>query len=104
MSAAKFDEAVKIVGSMPKDGPVQPTQEDQLKFYGLFKQATIGDVNTSRPGMMDFTGKYKWDAWKKNEGLSKDDAKSQYVAALIAILEKNGEQDDAKQWLSQLKD
>jgi diazepam-binding inhibitor (GABA receptor modulator, acyl-CoA-binding protein) len=52
MSAAKFDEAVKIVGSMPKDGPVQPTQDDQLKFYGLFKQATIGDVNTSRPGMM----------------------------------------------------
>lgn len=52
MSAAKFDQAVKIVGSMPKDGPVQPTQDDQLKFYGLFKQATIGDVNTSRPGMM----------------------------------------------------
>ncbi|PWN33046.1 acyl-CoA-binding protein [Meira miltonrushii] len=103
MSAAKFDDAVKIVGSMPKDGPVQPTQDDQLKFYGLYKQATIGDVNTSRPGMMDFTGKYKWDAWKKNEGLSQDDAKSQYVAALIAILEKHSDQEDAKQWLSQLK-
>jgi diazepam-binding inhibitor (GABA receptor modulating acyl-CoA-binding protein) len=35
-----------------QDGPVQPTQSDQLKFYGLYKQATIGDVNTSRPGMM----------------------------------------------------
>jgi hypothetical protein len=35
-----------------QDGPVQPTQTDQLKFYGLFKQASIGDVNTSRPGMM----------------------------------------------------
>ncbi|KAA1135358.1 hypothetical protein PGTUg99_016730 [Puccinia graminis f. sp. tritici] len=22
--------------------------------------ATVGDVNSSRPGMMDFTGKYKW--------------------------------------------
>ena len=53
---------------------------------------------------LDFTGKYKWDAWKKNEGLSQDDAKSQYVAALIAILEKHSDQDDAKQWLSQLKD
>lgn len=46
----KFD---PILGcSLSQDGPVQPTQSDQLKFYGLYKQATIGDVNTSRPGMM----------------------------------------------------
>jgi diazepam-binding inhibitor (GABA receptor modulating acyl-CoA-binding protein) len=32
---AKFNKAVSIVGSLPKDGPVQPTQDDQLKFYGL---------------------------------------------------------------------
>jgi acyl-CoA-binding protein len=30
------------------------------KFYGLFKQAKIGDVNIDRPGMLDFTGKAKW--------------------------------------------
>lgn len=36
MSAeAKFNKAVSIVGSLPKDGPVQPTQDDQLTFYGL---------------------------------------------------------------------
>lgn len=50
-----------------------------------FKQATIGDINTSRPGMMDFTGKAKWDAWKKNEGLSSEDAKKQYVEELIGV-------------------
>ena len=85
MSAEKFDTAVKIVGSMPKDGPVQPTQDDQLKFYGFYKQATVGDVNTARPGMFDLTGKYKWDAWKANEGLSQDEAKSKYVEALIEV-------------------
>lgn len=37
MSAeAKFNKAVQIVGSLPKDGPVQPSQDDQLKFYGLY--------------------------------------------------------------------
>jgi len=30
MSKAKFDIAVKIVQSLPKDGPIQPTQDDQL--------------------------------------------------------------------------
>lgn len=31
-----------------------------IQFYGLYKQATVGDNNTPKPGMMDFTGKYKW--------------------------------------------
>lgn len=30
MSEAKFDKAVKIVQSLPKDGPIKPTQDDQL--------------------------------------------------------------------------
>lgn len=35
MSEAKFNKAVAIVGSLPKDGPVQPSQDEQLVFYGL---------------------------------------------------------------------
>ena len=30
MSETKFDKAVKIIQSLPKDGPIQPTQDDQL--------------------------------------------------------------------------
>jgi hypothetical protein len=30
------------------------------KFYALFKQAKVGDVNIPRPGMLDFQGKAKW--------------------------------------------
>ena len=26
-------------------------------------QATMGPCNTPKPGMMDFVGKAKWDAW-----------------------------------------
>lgn len=32
----------------------------KLQFYGLFKQATIGDINTSRPSFFDFVGQKKW--------------------------------------------
>lgn len=83
--AAKFDKAVSLVQSMPKDGPVQPSQNDQLKFYALYKQANVGDVDTKRPGMLDMTGKYKWDAWKKEEGKSKEDAKEEYVKTLLDV-------------------
>jgi diazepam-binding inhibitor (GABA receptor modulating acyl-CoA-binding protein) len=30
MSETKFSKAVKIVQTLPKDGPIQPTQDDQL--------------------------------------------------------------------------
>ncbi|KAK4046750.1 acyl-CoA-binding protein (ACBP)/diazepam binding inhibitor (DBI)/endozepine (EP) [Microbotryomycetes sp. JL201] len=104
-SSSQFDKAVEIMqvvvrpcdtGSLPKDGPIKPSQNDQLTFYGLYKQATIGDVNTSRPGMMDFTGKAKWDAWKKNEGLSSDEAKSKYVEEFIKILDKVDHEESQK--------
>ena len=56
------------------------TNDEKLDFYALFKQGTVGDVNTERPGMLDMKGKAKWDAWKAKEGMSQDDAKAAYVA------------------------
>ncbi|KAL7005120.1 acyl-CoA-binding protein (ACBP)/diazepam binding inhibitor (DBI)/endozepine (EP) [Cystobasidiomycetes sp. EMM_F5] len=50
-------------------------------------RATIGDVNTPKPGMMDFTGKAKWNAWNAKKGMSQEDAQTEYAAKLLAILE-----------------
>ena len=50
--------------------------DELLQLYSLFKQATVGDVNTDRPGMLDFKGKAKWDAWEKVKGKSKEDAEA----------------------------
>ena len=36
MSEAKFNKAVEIIQSLPKDGPIQPTQEDQLYVRNPF--------------------------------------------------------------------
>ena len=44
----------------------------KLALYGLFKQATIGDVNIENPGALDFVGSAKWSSWKSYEGLSKE--------------------------------
>ncbi|KAF7312573.1 ACB domain-containing protein [Mycena indigotica] len=90
---AKFKKAVEIIGGLPQDGPLKPSQDDQLFFYKYYKQATVGDVNTARPGMLDFTGKAKWDAWKSVEGASKEESYKQYVERLVEFLKKAG--DDA---------
>ncbi|WWC58757.1 uncharacterized protein I303_101301 [Kwoniella dejecticola CBS 10117] len=99
---AQFDKAVAIVQGLPKDGPVQPTQEDKLAFYGAFKQANEGDVSGPAPGMFDFVGKAKYKAWKELEGTSKDDAKKKYVELLKAVLQKQND-DESKKYLAELE-
>lgn len=47
-----------------------PGNEAKLKLYGLFKQSTVGPVNTKRPGITDFVGRAKWDAWNGLNGMS----------------------------------
>jgi len=61
-----------------------------LELYSYYKQATIGDTNTDRPGFMDFAGKAKWDEWSKRKGLSKGDAEKQYIAVVKRLTETYG--------------
>lgn len=56
-----------------------------LELYGLYKQATAGDVRGSRPGTFDLRGRAKYDAWASRKGLTKDEAKQQYVAAAAKL-------------------
>ena len=74
------DATARMSAEEIKDQVGAMSNEDKLEFYGLFKQATVGDCNTDRPGMFDPKGKAKWDAWKAKEGMSADDAKAAYVA------------------------
>lgn len=99
---AEFEKAVAIVQGLPKDGPITPSQADQLFFYKYYKQATVGPVNTPRPGLLDFVGKAKWDAWKSVETATTEEAWTEYVNKLKEILKKV-ETDEAKEDLAELE-
>jgi acyl-CoA-binding protein len=58
----------------------RPSNDTLLELYGLYKQATEGDVQGKRPGMLDMKGRAKFDAWTSRKGSSKDAAMQQYVA------------------------
>uniref|UniRef100_A0A3B4HA35 Acyl-CoA-binding protein n=1 Tax=Pundamilia nyererei TaxID=303518 RepID=A0A3B4HA35_9CICH len=81
-----FDEAAAEV----KQLKAKPTDEEMLQIYSLFKQATVGDVNTARPGMFDFTGKAKWDAWEKQKGKSNENAMNEYISLVEELKQKYG--------------
>ncbi|XP_021725570.1 acyl-CoA-binding protein-like [Chenopodium quinoa] len=80
-----FEEYAEKVKSLPSC-----SNEDLLILYGLYKQATVGDVNTERPGLFDPKGKAKWDAWKGNEGKSTDDSMNDYITKAKQLLEAAG--------------
>jgi acyl-CoA-binding protein len=65
----------------------RPGNDDLLALYGLYKQATEGDVTGSRPGLFDPKGRAKFDAWTAKKGTAAADARKAYVA-LVAALEK----------------
>ena len=64
----------------------RPSNEELLALYGLYKQATEGDVAGTRPGMLDLKGRAKYDAWTRRKGTTKDEAMKGYVA-LVKKLE-----------------
>merc|ERR1711872_1213674 len=72
---SEFDDYAEKVKNL-KD---KPTDEQLLKLYGLFKQVKVGDNDTARPGMLDFKGKAKWDAWTSQKGRAKEECESEYV-------------------------
>ncbi len=62
-----------------KQLPEKPDNADLLKLYALYKQGTVGDATGDRPGMMDFVGRAKYDAWAEVSGMGQDDAQQAYI-------------------------
>ncbi|EPY75544.1 acyl-CoA-binding domain-containing protein 5 isoform 2 [Camelus ferus] len=83
----RFEAAVKVIQSLPKNGSFQPTNEMMLKFYSFYKQATEGPCKLSRPAFWDPIGRYKWDAWSSLGDMTKEEAMIAYVEEMKKILE-----------------
>jgi len=58
----------------------RPSNEELLKLYALYKQATEGDVTGDRPGGFDFKAIAKYDAWEELKGKPKETATTEYIA------------------------
>jgi acyl-CoA-binding protein len=68
----------------------RPSNEQLLELYGLYKQATEGDVKGSRPGMLDLKGRAKFDAWTSRKGMPQAEAKRKYVGLVDELVKTLG--------------
>jgi len=63
--------------------------DQKLQFYGLYKQCTVGDVNTKQPWSINMVAKAKWDAWKNFEGFPRKSAMKAYIFLQNQLEEAN---------------
>jgi diazepam-binding inhibitor (GABA receptor modulating acyl-CoA-binding protein) len=82
------DEEFSAAQARVKQLSKTPASDELLELYAYFKQATVGDAQGSRPGMLDFKGRAKFDAWSARQGMSSDSAKSAYVALVQKLVTK----------------
>ncbi len=78
---ARFDQAL----ADSKLLPAKPDNDVLLKLYSLFKQGSVGDAQGERPGMMDFVGRAKYDAWASLKGKTTEQAQQAYVDLIESL-------------------
>jgi acyl-CoA-binding protein len=67
-----------------------PDPSELLELYALYKQGSSGDVQGSRPGMLDFKGRAKYDAWAAKKGTPRETAQRAYVEFVEKLSAKYG--------------
>ena len=72
---SRFEQAAIAAKSLPQ----RPDNETLLQMYALYKQGSSGDVSGDKPGFFDFVASAKYEAWEKLNGVSMEDAKTQYI-------------------------
>lgn len=95
----KFNAAVNVIRSLPKNGSYQPSNDMLLRFYGYFKQATEGPCMGARPAFWDVIKRAKYDAWKKLGDMPKATAMAKYVDDLHKIVETMSYSDNVASFL-----
>ncbi len=80
----KFADAQVRIKTLTK----RPDNMELLDLYALFKQGSAGNVSGKRPGMMDFKGRAKYDAWASKKGTGQEAAKEAYVALVERLMGK----------------
>ncbi|PCJ43180.1 MAG: acyl-CoA-binding protein [Moraxellaceae bacterium] len=81
---SQFDAAVNYVQTV-EGNSFKPSNDFKLAMYSLFKQSTEGDVKGKRPGLTNFVGRAKYDAWAKLKGTRTEKAMQDYINKIETI-------------------
>ena len=74
-----------VLAFMKSESAASPSQDQMLSMYALYKQASMGDCEGTRPGLLDVVARAKYDAWAALRGTPTPEAMQLYISAAIAL-------------------
>ena len=83
---AAFQQAVEKAQNSTEQDNKPVSNDTKLKLYAFYKQATIGDVQGSKPNMLDMVGRAKYKAWSGLKGMCKEEAMAKYVEVFEGVV------------------
>ena len=95
---ATFERAVSSAKSLP----ASTTDEQKLKLYGLYKQATVGPAPAEGPSRLNVVAFSKWSAWNDVRTLSAEQASGMYVTLVASLSQPTPLPDDEYTKLSRM--
>lgn len=84
MKPNSLEEAVALTNKFT----TRPGNDELLKLYGLYKQATEGDNEGERPGGFDFKAAAKYNSWLNFKGKTKKEATELYISYVEELAQK----------------
>lgn len=76
---SNLEQSFRDAAARVKTRKTMPSNTDLLILYGLYKQVTEGDCNTSQPWSVQIEARAKWDAWNKNKNMQRMNAMRNYI-------------------------
>jgi diazepam-binding inhibitor (GABA receptor modulating acyl-CoA-binding protein) len=86
LNSKEFLVAVEYVKKLK----TKPDNDELLTLYKYYKQATEGDNNKNKPGLLDFKNSEKWKSWDSVRGLSCHDSEVEYIKYVNILIKKYG--------------
>jgi diazepam-binding inhibitor (GABA receptor modulating acyl-CoA-binding protein) len=84
INSQEFKTAANII----KQLKIKPTDNELLELYGLYKQATCGDINIPSPWFSE--AGMKWTAWNSKKGLNTYDSEVTYIKKVNILIKQYG--------------
>lgn len=82
----RFFEAVEIASKMTQ---ATLPQDEQLRLYAFYKQATFGTAKYDQAASFDLRNAFKINAWMQISHYTVTEAKEAYIAIVNSILKEN---------------
>ncbi len=81
----RFQEAVEAASEMTQSSL---PQDEQLRLYAYYKQATFGTIDYNSASNFDLRNAFKTNAWMQISHLTIEESKELYIEAINNILKR----------------